>query len=81
MGNEKMYGCENGENGDAFANRRPIAALQGNVRLRAGDPRSRPVLLGCDEFLLFSLQLTPRHLVRRAQPKGLSGLAVINAVR
>ena len=48
---------------------------------RAGDPRSSLFLLAFDEFLLISLQLTPRHLVRRARPKGLSGSAVINAVR
>ena len=47
----------------------------------AGDPRSSPFLLAFNEFLLFSLQLTASHLERRARPKGLSGSAVINAVR
>src|SRR5262249_47805800 len=57
------------ENGDAFANHRPFAALPGNVRLRAGDPP----LLGFDEFLPFSPQLSPRHLVCSARPKGPAG--------
>ena len=69
------------ENRDAFANHSPFAALQGNVPLRAGELRSCPLLLDFDEVLLFSPQLTLRHLVRRAGPEGLSGSAVINAVR
>jgi hypothetical protein len=45
-------------------------------------PESAKVLEGRDvEFLLFSLQLTPRHLVRRARLRRLSASAVINAVR
>jgi hypothetical protein len=32
------------------------------------------------QFLVFSLQLTPRHLVRRASTKGLSGSLVIDVV-
>jgi hypothetical protein len=68
------------ENGDALANHHPFAAFQENVRLRAGEPRSGTALLGLDDLLLFSLQLTPRHLVRRAGPKRLLGSAVINAV-